>query len=164
MLGRTPQAAFSDAFNYAGGDYAFNTKRTSLGLWYAQLKDIYNQRYIGLKHSEPVGDWILGANLGYYDSQADSAKLAGNVDNQAFYSLLSAKRGGHTFYIGYQAMYGDSAFPASSRTSRLWAMSCPHMSSPSGTSAPGRLATTTILPGWAGLVWSRRCVMSPAIM
>ena len=29
MLGRTPQAAFSDAFNYAGGDYAFNGKRTS---------------------------------------------------------------------------------------------------------------------------------------
>ena len=81
------------------------------GLWYAQLEDIYNQRYIGLKHSEPLGDWILGANLGYYDSQADGGKLAGNVDNQAFYSLLSAKRGGHTFYIGYQAMYGDSAFP-----------------------------------------------------
>ncbi|MDH0214578.1 OprD family porin [Stutzerimonas stutzeri] len=111
MLGRTPQAAFSDAFNYAGGDYAFNNKRTSFGLWYAQLEDIYNQRYIGLKHSEPLGDWILGANLGYYDSQADGGKLAGNVDNQAFYSLLSAKRGGHTFYIGYQAMYGDSAFP-----------------------------------------------------
>lgn len=111
MLGRTPQTAFSDAFNYAGGDYAFNDKRTSFGLWYAQLEDIYNQRYIGLKHSEPLGDWTLGANLGYYDSQADGSKLAGNVDNQAFYSLLSAKRGGHTFYIGYQAMYGDSAFP-----------------------------------------------------
>lgn len=111
MLGRTPQAAFSDAFNYVGGDYAFNDKRTSFGLWYAQLEDIYNQRYIGLKHSEPLGDWTLGANLGYYDSQADGSKLAGNVDNQAFYSLLSAKRGGHTFYIGYQAMYGDSAFP-----------------------------------------------------
>jgi len=111
MLGRTPQAALSDAFNYAGGDYAFNGKRTSFGLWYAQLEDIYNQSYIGLKHSEPLGDWILGANLGYYDSQADGGKLAGNVDNQAFYSLLSAKRGGHTFYIGYQAMYGDSAFP-----------------------------------------------------
>jgi len=111
MLGRTPQAAFSDAFNYAGGDYAFNNKRTSFGLWYAQLEDIYNQRYIGLKHSEPLGDWVLGANLGYHDSQADGGKLAGNVDNQAFYSLLSAKRGGHIFYIGYQAMYGDSAFP-----------------------------------------------------
>lgn len=111
MLGRTPQAAFSDAFNYAGGDYAFNDKRTSVGLWYAQLEDIYNQRYIGLKHSEPLGDWTLGANLGYYDSQADGSKLAGDVDNRAFYSLLSAKRDGHTFYIGYQAMYGDSAFP-----------------------------------------------------
>jgi len=111
MLGRTPQTGLSDAFNYAGGDYAFNAKRTSLSAWYAQLEDIYNQRFIGLKHSEPLGSWTLGANLGFYDSQEDGSKLAGTIDNQAFYSLLSAKRGGHTFYVGYQAIYGDNAFP-----------------------------------------------------
>jgi len=111
MLGRTPQGAFSEAFNYAGGDYAFNGKRSSLGLWYAQLEDIYNQRFLGFKHSEPLGEWTMGANLGYYDSQEDGSKQLGSIDNQAFYSLLSAKRGGHTFYVGYQAMYGDSAFP-----------------------------------------------------
>lgn len=111
MLGRTPQTGLSDAFNYAGGDYAFNAKRTSLSAWYAQLEDIYNQRFLGLKHSEPLGSWTLGANLGFYDSQEDGTKLAGTIDNQAFYSLLSAKRGGHTFYIGYQAMFGDGAFP-----------------------------------------------------
>nr|BFE97069.1 hypothetical protein GCM10020185_76050 [Pseudomonas brassicacearum subsp. brassicacearum] len=38
-------------------------------------------------------------------------KCWGKIDNQAFFSLLSAKRDGHTFYVGYQAMYGDSAFP-----------------------------------------------------
>ncbi|RMH94997.1 OprD family porin [Pseudomonas songnenensis] len=111
MLGRTPQTGLSDGFNYAGGDYAFNAKRTSLSAWYAQLEDIYNQRFIGLKHSEPLGNWTLGANLGFYDSQEDGSKLAGSIDNQAFYSLLSAKRGGHTFYVGYQAIYGDNAFP-----------------------------------------------------
>ncbi|MCW8157040.1 OprD family porin [Stutzerimonas stutzeri] len=111
MLGRTPQAGFSDAFNYVGGDYAFNAERTSLSAWYAQLEDIYKQRFIGLKHSEPLGSWTLGANLGVYDSNEDGSKLAGAIDNQAFYSLLSAKRGGHTFYVGYQAMFGDHAFP-----------------------------------------------------
>jgi hypothetical protein len=35
----------------------------------------------------------------------------GNIDNQAFFSLLSAKYGGHTFYVGYQGIYGESAFP-----------------------------------------------------
>ncbi|WP_414718178.1 OprD family porin [Stutzerimonas kunmingensis] len=111
MLGRTPQAGFSDAFNYAGGDYAMNAKRTSLSAWYAQLEDIYNQCFLGLKHSEPLGRWTLGANLGFYDSQEDGSKLVGEIDNRAFYSLLSARQSGHTFYVGYQAMFGDSAFP-----------------------------------------------------
>ncbi|KQZ80984.1 MULTISPECIES: OprD family porin [unclassified Pseudomonas] len=112
MLGHVPQRqASSDGFNFAGADYAFNEKRTSVSAWYGQLEDIYNQRFLGLKHSEPLGDWILGANLGYFDSREDGKKLLGNIDNQALFSLLSAKRGGHTFYVGYQGMFGDSAFP-----------------------------------------------------
>ncbi len=112
MLGHVPQRQVSsDGFNYAGADYAFNDKRTSVSAWYGQLEDIYNQRFLGLKHSEPFGAWILGANLGYYDSKEDGKELLGTIDNQAFFSLLSAKRGGHTFYLGYQGMYGDSAFP-----------------------------------------------------
>jgi hypothetical protein len=112
MLGHLPQrAASSDAFNYAGGDYAFNAGRTSLGAWYAQLEDIYQQRFLGLKHSEPVGAWTLGANLGFYYSAEDGKQLLGEIDNQALFALLSAKHGGHTFYVGYQAMFGDDAFP-----------------------------------------------------
>lgn len=112
MLGHVPQrGAESDAFNYVGGDYAFNAKRSSIGLWYGQLEDIYEQGFIGFKHSEPLGSWVLGANLGYYSAQEDGDALLGDIDNQALFSLLSAKRGGHTFYIGYQAMYGDSSFP-----------------------------------------------------
>jgi len=112
MLGHVPQRQVSsDAFNYLGADYAFNDKRTTASLWYAQLEDIYNQRFVGLKHSEPLGAWTLSANLGYFDSQEDGDKLLGDIDNQAFYSLISAKHGGHTFYIGYQAMFGDNPFP-----------------------------------------------------
>ncbi|MCY1495258.1 Porin-like protein NicP [compost metagenome] len=112
MLGHLPQRqASSDTFNYAGADYAFNSSRTTLSAWYAQLEDIYDQRFFGLKHSEPLGDWVLGANLGYFDSSEDGKKLIGEIDNQAFYSLFSAKRGGHTFFVGYQAIFGDSSFP-----------------------------------------------------
>ncbi|WP_423835665.1 OprD family porin [Stutzerimonas stutzeri] len=113
-LGHTPQLggdAATDRFNYAGADYAFNDKRTSVGIWYAQLEDIYNQRFYSLKHSEPVGDWVLGANIGFYDSKEDGDQLLGNIDNQAAFSQLSAKYGGHTFMLGYQAMFGDDAFP-----------------------------------------------------
>ena len=101
----------TDRFNYSGADYAFNANRTSVGAWYAQLEDIYNQRHFSLKHSEPVGDWVLGANLGYFDSAEAGEQLAGEIDNQAFYSLLSAKLGGHTLYLGYQAMFGDHGLP-----------------------------------------------------
>lgn len=112
MLGHVPQrGAESDGFNYVGGEYAFNTNRTSVSYWHGQLKDIYRQDFVGLKHSQPMGEWTLGANLGYYDAREDGDKLLGKIDNQAFFSLLSAKHGGHIFYVGYQAMYGDSAFP-----------------------------------------------------
>jgi hypothetical protein len=101
----------TDRFNYSGADYAFNANRTSVGAWYAQLEDLYNQRYFSLKHSEPVGDWVLGASLGYFDSAEDGEQLIGKLDNQAAFSLLSAKYGGHTFYLGYQAMFGDHGLP-----------------------------------------------------
>jgi len=113
-LGHLPQLAgnaATDRFNYAGADYAFNDKRTSVGVWYAQLEDIFNQRFYSLKHSEPVGDWGLGANIGFYDSKEDGDQLLGNIDNQAVFSQLSAKYGGNTFMVGYQAMFGDDAFP-----------------------------------------------------
>ncbi|WP_187673179.1 OprD family porin [Zestomonas carbonaria] len=112
MLGHLPQRqADSDAFNYAGGDYAFNGNRTTLSAWYGQLEDIYEQGFLGLKHSQPVGDWVLGANLGYYTAKEDGDALIGDIDNRAFFSLLSARHGGHTFYVGYQGIYGDDAFP-----------------------------------------------------
>lgn len=39
--------ASSDGFNFAGADYAFNDKRSSLSAWFGQLEDIYNQRFLG---------------------------------------------------------------------------------------------------------------------
>ncbi|WP_092435218.1 OprD family porin, partial [Geopseudomonas sagittaria] len=104
---RAVLAVSSDRFNYAGADYAFNQNRTSVGAWYAQLEDVYNQRFFSLKHSEPLGAWTLGANLGYFDSSEDGEELAGAIDNQTFYGMLSAKRGGHTFHVGYQELSGD---------------------------------------------------------
>lgn len=111
-LGHAPQlSATTGRFNYAGADYRFNQDKTTAGVWYAQLKDIYNQRFYSLKHYEPVGDWVLGANFGVYDSKEDGSKRLGSIDNTAYFSLFSAKYQGSTFYLGYQAMHGDDAFP-----------------------------------------------------
>ncbi|MCE6982590.1 outer membrane porin, OprD family, partial [Pseudomonas frederiksbergensis] len=83
MLGHLPQRqADSDAFNYAGGDYSFNANRTTASLWYGRLEDIYQQGFFGLKHSQPMGDWTLGANLGYFTAREQGDARIGEVDNQ----------------------------------------------------------------------------------
>ncbi|MCO7516585.1 OprD family porin [Pseudomonas guariconensis] len=100
----------SDRFNYVGADYAFNDNRTSVGVWQAQLEDIYQQRFYSFKHAEPVGDWVLGVNAGYFDAREDGRQIAGEYDNHALFGLFSAKHGGHTFYLGYQQIGGDDGF------------------------------------------------------
>ncbi|MBD8573974.1 OprD family porin [Pseudomonas syringae] len=98
----------SDRFNFAAGEYSFNQKRTSVGVWYAQLEDIYHQQYYNVQHSQPVGNWVLGANLGYFVGKDDGQSLAGNLDNKTASAMLSARYGGSTFYVGLQKVSGDS--------------------------------------------------------
>ncbi len=100
----------SDRFNYAGADYSFNAKRTSVGIWQAQLQDIYQQRFYSFKHAEPLGDWTLGVSAGYFDSRDEGRSIAGKLDNQAAFALFSARHGGHTVYVGHQRIDGDDGF------------------------------------------------------
>ena len=103
-------AFLSDRFNFGGGEYAFNEKRTQVGLWYAQLEDIYNQKFVNVIHSQPVGDVTLGANLGYFWGKEDGNQLAGDLDNKTAYALLSAKYKGNTLYVGLQKVSGDDGW------------------------------------------------------
>jgi len=74
------------------------------------LADIYQQQYFNLTHSQPVGDWTLGANLGFFSGKEDGSALAGDLDNKTVFALLSAKYGGNTFYVGLQKLTGDSVW------------------------------------------------------
>jgi hypothetical protein len=110
-MSMTGKAAFtSDRFNFQGGEYVFNEKRTQIALWNAQLKDIYSQQFVNLIHSQPLGDWTLGANLGFFYGNEDGSARAGDLDNKTWSGLFSAKYGGNTFYIGLQKLTGDSAW------------------------------------------------------
>ena len=100
-------AVTSDRFNFVGGEYTFNEKRTLIGLWNAELKDIYQQQYLQVIHSQPLGDWTLGANLGYFRGSEDGSAKAGNLDNRTISALLSARYGASTFYVGLQKVSGD---------------------------------------------------------
>ena len=100
----------SDRFNFVGGEYTFNEKRTLIGLWNAELKDIYQQQYLQVTHSQPLGDWTLGANLGYFRGKEDGSARAGDLDNRTLSALFSARYGGNTFYVGLQKVSGDDAW------------------------------------------------------
>ena len=108
MTGRA--AVTSDRFNFGGAEYSFNDKHTQIGLWYAQLEDIYQQKYLNLIHSQPIGAWTLGANLGYFTGKEDGSALAGDLDNSTWSALLSARYLGNTFYVGLQKVSGDNAW------------------------------------------------------
>jgi hypothetical protein len=104
-------AGESDRYNFAGGDYKFNGGNTTVGLWYGELEDIYDQKLYNLVHILPIGDWKLGANLAYFDSQDNGKKLGGKLDNDLTSVNLWAGLGAHTFRLGYQEVGGDNAFP-----------------------------------------------------
>lgn len=103
----TRTAFTSDRFDFAGGEYRFNQQNTLLGLWHARLEGIYQQNYVQLQHQEAVGDWVLGANLGYFWGKDDGSAKAGALDNRTASGLFSARYGGNTFYLGLQKVMGD---------------------------------------------------------
>ena len=98
----------SDRFNFAGGEYKFNQDRTLVGLWNAVLKDVYQQQYLQLSHSQPLGAWTLGANLGYFHGDEDGSERAGELDNKTWSGMFSAKYAGNTFWLGMQKVDGDA--------------------------------------------------------
>jgi len=98
----------SDRFNFSGMEYVFNSNQSLVGAWYAQLEDIYHQQYFNFTHSQKVGDWQLGANLGFFSGEDDGKKLAGELDNKTRSALLSARYQASTFYLGLQKVDGDN--------------------------------------------------------
>lgn len=107
---RSTVGGASDRFNFLGGTYAFNSKNTTVGLWRAELQDVYGQNLINLIHNQPVGDWKLGANLAWFDTSDDGNQPL-DIDNELTSVTLSAATGAHTFRLGYQYSDGDTAFP-----------------------------------------------------
>ena len=101
----------SDRFNYIGGEYAFNNKQTTVGLWTAELKDVYEQQYVQLLHTQPLSDDLaLTANLGYFQGDENGSARAGKLDNKTYSGLFGLKAGGNTFYVGLQKVSGDTGW------------------------------------------------------
>jgi hypothetical protein len=99
-----------DDFNFAGGEYKFNGNNTMVGVWHARLEDVYQQSYVQLTHSQPVGDWVLSTNLGYVDGKDEGASKAGKLDNKVYQGSFTAKTGNNAFTLAYQHLDGDTKF------------------------------------------------------
>jgi hypothetical protein len=117
----------SNAFYYAGGDYAFS-KNLVAQYYYGNLEDFYTQHFLGLKHNValPVGG--LKTDLRYFYSDSDGKNASpsgrlegykasgksgttGEVDNRTWSVLSTYSLNGHSIGAGYQQSSGDSDFP-----------------------------------------------------
>ncbi|MCU1733106.1 MULTISPECIES: OprD family porin [unclassified Pseudomonas] len=104
-------AASSDHFDFGGGTYAFNPQ-LAVTYYYAKLEEIYRQQFVGLVHTQPLGEGLsLRSDLRYFDSRGDGAERAGRIDNRNFNGMFTLAVGAHKFSGTFQQMSGDSAFP-----------------------------------------------------
>ncbi|MBV4519343.1 OprD family porin [Pseudomonas sp. SWRI74] len=107
--GAYKSSAKSDEFNFVGGDYKLNPNLT-LTYHFAQLEDIYQQHYVGLKNSFALGGGTLKTDIRYFDADKAGAGLAGKVDNRALSTRMAYSYKGHSLGGGYQEQYGDTPF------------------------------------------------------
>ncbi|WP_280563704.1 OprD family porin [Chromohalobacter sp. 48-RD10] len=99
----------SDRFNFIGGEYTFNKQRTTFGLWGAELKDVYEQQYAQVVHTQPLAeDVALTANIGYFHGGDDGRARAGDLDNDTYSGLFGLDFGSNTVYLGLQKVSGDT--------------------------------------------------------
>ncbi|BBH46577.1 OprD family porin [Pseudomonas sp. KU43P] len=110
QFGRFNGAAQSKEFLYAGGDWAFDQSGT-LSYYRAQLSDIYQQDYLGLVKSWPLGPGTFKVDLRLHASREDGQARAGQVDNRAYQYNLSYALAGHTLALGQMMLKGDTALP-----------------------------------------------------
>ncbi len=101
----------SDWMWIAGIDHQL-TKEVGVSYWYADVQDIYQQLYLGVNHKTVLGEKTkLDSHIRYFDNSESGDKLYGKIDNQALSAGLKLSHGAHTVGLGYQQMFGDTAFP-----------------------------------------------------
>lgn len=101
----------SDGMYIAGVDHQF-TPEVGGSYWYADVQDIYQQHYMGASYKTKLGEKAkLDSFVRYFDNSESGDKLYGKIDNQALSVGAKVNYGAHTVGLGYQQMFGDSAFP-----------------------------------------------------
>lgn len=103
--------AEADGMYIAGIDHQF-TPEIGGSYWYANVQDIYQQHYVGANYKTQLGEKAkLDSHVRYFDNKDSGDSLYKEIDNQALSVGAKVNYGSHTFGLGYQQMFGDSAFP-----------------------------------------------------
>ncbi|WP_180001574.1 OprD family outer membrane porin [Acinetobacter sp. YH12255] len=103
--------AEADGMYIAGIDHQF-TPEIGASYWYADVQDIYTQQYVGANYKTKLGEKAkLDSHVRYFNNSESGDKLYGEIDNQALSVAAKINHGTHTVGVGYQQMFGDSAFP-----------------------------------------------------
>ncbi|MGR3889745.1 OprD family porin [Pseudomonas sp. 1152_12] len=107
--GAYKSTAKSDRLRFVGGDYKL-TPGMTLSYHFAQLEDIYQQHFVGVKNSFALGGGTLKTDIRYFDADKSGSGLAGKVDNRALSTRAMFSYKGHSFGGGYQEQYGATPF------------------------------------------------------
>ncbi|KXU34595.1 porin [Ventosimonas gracilis] len=78
--------------------------------WQSELKDVYQQQFVGLTASHKLPAGTVSADVRFFRSKDSGQSLAGKVDNHAFSSLFSYKLGAQKVGLGWQQMDGKTGF------------------------------------------------------
>lgn len=112
-------------FQYVGGEAKLGDSLVA-SYYFGQLKDYYNQHFVGAVHTLDLRAGQLITDLRYFDSDSHGANGSasgraegytargvhnnGEVDNRAMSAMFTYKLNNHAAGVGYQKMSGDSDF------------------------------------------------------
>lgn len=108
--GRFKAAAESSGLHMLGADYKLNAQ-TAVQAYHANLHDVYQQHFLGLKAKHDVGVGHLLTDLRLFASEDAGDALAGHIENQHFSGIVGLNRNNHTVSVGYMQSFGDTAMP-----------------------------------------------------
>ncbi|WP_111895377.1 OprD family outer membrane porin [Acinetobacter sp. MB5] len=101
----------SSGLTFVGGTYDLS-HALSATYFYAELKDIYTQQYLGLKHKAELPDGLkLTSDIRYFDNGQNGQNLYGKVHGQSFGSMVTLHKNAHTLSLSYQNMHSSQNFP-----------------------------------------------------
>jgi len=108
--GRFNTAAESSGLHMLGVEYKVNDQ-IATQIFHADLHDVYQQSFLGLKTKHDIGIGNFLSDLRLFVSEDSGDALAGDVENQHFSGIFGLNRSNHTFNLGYMQSFGDTALP-----------------------------------------------------